>query len=545
MKRILYFILIMVIMGMSPVTRWIPTGSVMASTIDVYLNNQKVVFNADYGVPFIDQSNRTLIPFRAVLEAFGANVQWIDNTKVAVATKGSIEVRVPIEKNHIIRNTKLIQIDTKAVIINKRTYIPIRAVMEAFGSNVEWIDSQKRINVTYGAAPIISRLPESYDLRNIGKVTPIKDQLDIGACWAFATLGAIESSLLPGQVFDFSEDHISLNHGYNLTQNEGGDFQISLAYLARWSGPVLESEDPYGDGKTNPNLKASVHVQEAIILPSKDYSAIKRAIMKYGGVQTSIHIRDIAQQELGDAYNPTTYAFFYKGQSLPNHDVVIVGWDDTYSATNFTTPPQRNGAFICRNSYGTTFGDKGYFYVSYDDVLIGKENIVYTKIESNKNYDNIYQSDWLGWVGRIGFGKDTAFFSNVYTTNKKETLEAISFYATDMDTSYEVYVVDKFESEADFAKKRLITRGSFDYAGYYTVKFSTAIPIEGTFAVIVKVTTPDSLYPVAAEYDKDVPWLEDVDISDGRGYMSFDGLSWESTEKVLESNVCLKAFTKN
>ena len=545
MKRTLYFILLLVMIGSGPVTHWVPVGSVMASTLDVYLNNQEVVFNADYGMPFIDQANRTLIPFRAVLEAFGAKVQWIENTKVAVATKGSVEVRVPIDKNHIIRNTKLIEIDTKAVIIDNRTYIPIRAVMEAFGSKVEWIENQKRVSVTYEAAPIISRLPEVYDLRNIGKVTPVKDQLDIGACWAFATLGAIESSLLPGQVFDFSEDHISLNHGYNLTQNEGGDFQISLAYLARWSGPVLESQDPYGDGISNPNLKAAAHVQEAIILPSKDYSAIKRAIMKYGGVQTSIHIRDIAQQELGDAYNPKTFAFYYKGQSLPNHDVVIVGWDDTYSASNFTTPPLKNGAFICRNSYGTTFGDKGYFYVSYDDVLIGKENIVYTKIEPSTNYDNIYQSDWLGWVGRIGFGKDTAFFSNVYTTDKKETLEAVSFYATDMDTEYEVYVVEKFETESDFAKKRLITRGAFDYAGYYTIKFNTPIPVEGTFAVIVKVTTPDSLYPVAAEYDKEVAWLEDVDLSDGRGYMSFDGLSWESTEKVLESNVCLKAFTKN
>jgi len=545
MKRILYFVLLLVMMGMGPVTRWVPTGSVMASTIDVYLNNQKVAFNEDYGIPFIDQSNRTLIPFRAVLEAFGANVHWVENTKVAVATKGSVEVQVPIEKNHIIRNTKIIEIDTKAVILDNRTYIPIRAVMEAFGSKVEWIETQKRVSVTYEASPIISRLPEVYDLRNIGKLTPVKDQLDIGACWAFATLGAIESSLLPGQVFDFSEDHMSLNHGYNLTQNEGGDFQISLAYLARWSGPVLEEEDPYGDGRTNPNLVAAVHVQEAIILPNKDYSAIKRAIMKYGGVQTSIHIRDIAQQELGDAYNPKTHAFYYKGQSLPNHDVIIVGWDDTYNLSNFTTPPLKNGAFICRNSYGSTFGNQGYFYVSYEDVLIGKENIVYTKIESNTNYDNIYQSDWLGWVGRIGFGKDTAFFSNVYTTDKKEMLEAVSFYATDMDTGYEVYVVENFESEADFSKKRLITRGAFDYAGYYTVKFNSPIPVEGTFAVIVKVTTPDSLYPVAAEYDKDVAWLKDVDLSDGRGYMSFDGLSWESTEKVLESNVCLKAFTSN
>lgn len=522
--------------------------TVNPAAVNVYLDNKRISFTGDYGQPFIDESSRTQIPFRIVLEKFGATVTWDDENKMAIAIKGNIEVKVPIGSRYIERNTEVIMIDTEAVIVENRTYIPIRAVMEAFGCSVTWDGDSRSVMITSPKDQVvISRLPITYDLRKLGKMTAIKDQLDIGACWAFATLGAMESALMPDKKYDFSEDNMSLMHGYNLTQDEGGDFQISLAYLARWSGPVLEREDPYDDGIVNTTAKAAVHVQEALILPKKDFSAIKRAVMAYGGVQTSIHIRDIYNQIFGDAYNPETYAFYYTGTAKPNHDVVIVGWDDHYSMDNFNVTPTRDGAFICRNSYGTDFGDNGYFYVSYDDILVGDENIVYTRIESKSNYDHIYQSDWLGWVGRIGYGKDTAYFSNVYTAEDIQKLEAVSFYATGMDTSYEIYVIESFESVDDFQNMTFVDRGGLDYSGYYTIDFENPIEVEGDYAVIVKVTTPDSLFPVAAEFYKDVTWLDEdsVDISDGRGFMSYDGMLWESTEEILQSNVSLKAFTSN
>jgi C1A family cysteine protease len=546
MKSIAYVLILVALISIVPMGY---SEAAVATTvaIEVYLNDAKVKFDTNLGLPFIDKARRTQIPFRAVLESFGAYVEWLPNEKVAVASKGSIEVRIPVGTNYIVRNTEVIRLDTNSIIKDGRNYIPLRAVMEAFGAKVAWDNELKHLKVTYSTtAPIINKLPTVYDLRNVNKLTPVKNQLNIGACWAFATLGAIESSLLPNKIYDFSEDHISLNHGYNLTQDEGGDFQISLAYLARWSGPVYESEDPYGDRVTKTGLKAAVHVQEAIILPDKDYSAIKRYIIKYGGVQTSIHIRDIVQREFGAAYNPKTNAFYYQGNSVPNHDVVIVGWDDNYSVTNFTTQPSKKGAFICRNSYGSTFGDKGYFYVSYSDSLIGKANIVYTKIEANTNYDYIYQSDWLGWVGRIGYGKETAYFSNVYTAKTKQALSAVSFYATGMDTTYEVYVVSKYVSVDDLKNNRtLVASGYLDYAGYYTIPLKNPITVSGNYAVIVKITTPDATSPVAAEYVLGADWSNTVNLKDGKGFMSLYGNSWESTENVLEANVCLKAFTKD
>lgn len=514
--------------------------------IQVWMDETKVAFNDDLGHPFVDDAGRTQMPFRAILEQYGATVSWDQANYMATAVKGDIEVQIPIGKKYIIRNNERIVMDTVSRIVSSRTYIPLRSVMEAFGAKVYWNNVLQQVEIDTGErAPIIRRMPSAFDLRTTDRLTEVKNQGNIGACWAFATLGAIESCLMPEVRHDFSEDHMSLTHGYELAQNEGGDFQLSLAYLARWSGPIYEEQDPYGDGVANEEAKAAVHVQEALILPKKDFSAVKRAVMTYGGVQTSIHIKDIASQAFGDAYNPETFAFFNREKKAPNHDVVIVGWDDGYSADHFNDRPERDGAFIARNSYGVDFGDEGYFYIAYEDTWVGDESIVYTRIEGNDNYDNIYQSDWLGWVGRVGFEKDSAWFANVYTAKQKEALRAVAFYATDRDTSYEVYVVPSFKGVDDYKNMTFITRGSLDYAGYYTIDFEEAVAVEGDYSVVVKIRTPDSLLPVAAEYHLDEPWLKDVNIADGRGYMSFDGQRWESTEEILQSNVALKAFTDN
>ena len=202
---------------------------------------------------------------------------------------------------------------------------------------------------------------------------------------------------------------------------------MSMAYLLSWEGPVWESEDPYGDGFSPDGLKAREHVQEIQILPSKDYEAIKKAVYLEGGVQSSLYtsMRDYESESV--YYNRDTNSYCYIGTEKPNHDSVIVGWDDDYPKENFNMELEGDGAFICTNSWGENFGDQGYFYVSYYDTNIGVHNIVYTGIEPTDNYDNIYQSDLCGWVGQIGYGEDTAWFANAYKTKTKEELAAAGF----------------------------------------------------------------------------------------------------------------------
>ncbi len=133
----------------------------------------------------------------------------------------------------------------------------------------------------------LETMPASYDLRAPGKITAVKDQNPYGTCWSFATLGSLESSLMPGESWDFSEDNMVLNSGFyngDDPYNWGGNIVMSTAYLVRWGGPVDESADTYGDSYTPAGLSPLMHVQEVNWIPARgsalDNDNLKRAIMR-------------------------------------------------------------------------------------------------------------------------------------------------------------------------------------------------------------------------------------------------------------------------
>ena len=395
------------------------------------------------------------------------------------------------------------------------------------------------------------KLPSAYDYRKTGRAPQIGNQGSLGTCWAFASLTALESSLLPGKSMTFAVDHMSMHNSFLLGQDEGGEYTMSMAYLLAWQGPVLESQDPYGDGVSPDGLAPSVHVQEIQVLPSKDYEAIKRAVYLRGGVQSSLYtsMRDYQSQSV--YYNRETNSYCYIGNEKPNHDSVIVGWDDNYSRENFNLDLAGDGAFICTNSWGEDFGDQGYFYVSYFDSNIGVHNIVYTGVEPVDNYDYIHQSDLCGWVGQIGYGQEEAWFANAYRADKGENLAAAGFYATDKNTEYELYLARNLpnagggEMERALDRRMLLAKGRLDNAGYYTIPLDKKIPLEDNekFAIIVKIITPGTVHPVAIEYDAG-DGIAQVDLTDGEGYLSHDGKVWEHVEETQSCNLCLKAYTK-
>ncbi|WP_333645686.1 lectin like domain-containing protein [Lacrimispora sp.] len=404
--------------------------------------------------------------------------------------------------------------------------------------------------------PLERELPAFYDGREEGRVPPVKNQGSFGTCWAFASLHALEASLLPEDAYDFSEDHMSLNNGFFIPQEAGGEYTMSMAYLLSWRGPVAEEEDPYGDGISPQGLKAEKHVKEIQIIPEKDYEKIKRAVLLYGGVQSSLYTSMVDEESRSAFYNEENFSYCYIGTMPPNHDSVIIGWDDAYPKENFSVQVPGDGAFICINSWGNGFGDQGFYYVSYYDTNIGVNNLAYTDTGDADDSAHIYQTDLRGWVGQLGYGEETAWFSNVYEAEGEERLEAAGFYATGPESSYEVYVVRHAGAEEEitggnaFGEKILAAQGSFEYGGFYTVPFSKKVQKElnlspgERFAVIVKITTPGAVHPAAIEYDAG-DGRTVVDISDGEGYISPDGMVWERAEKGKNCNLCLKAYTKD
>lgn len=127
-----------------------------ARSVGILIDGQAVAFNEEYGYPFIDSADRTQVPFRITLETFGCEVSWEQETHTAIAEKDGITVRVPIGQPCIVVDGQNVAIDTVSVLVNDRTYLPIRAVLEAFGAQVSWDQANWQVIVSTAGAPSLS-----------------------------------------------------------------------------------------------------------------------------------------------------------------------------------------------------------------------------------------------------------------------------------------------------------------------------------------------------------------------------------------------------
>jgi len=123
-----------------------------ANTISVKVNDKEVEFDR----PPIVENGRTLIPFRAVLEEMGLYVDWNPNLKAISCTDGEgISVIIRIGDNAIEKITgdgeeesrKSIPLDVPAKIVNGRTLVPIRPIVESFGAEVIWDEKSKTVEI--------------------------------------------------------------------------------------------------------------------------------------------------------------------------------------------------------------------------------------------------------------------------------------------------------------------------------------------------------------------------------------------------------------
>ena len=387
-------------------------------------------------------------------------------------------------------------------------------------------------------------LPGKYDCRDIGKAPVVRSQGKLGTCWAISACSALEAYFLPEQQMLFSPDHLSLNNGFVISQMEGGDYRMIMAYLSGWRGPVFESEDPYGDGRTTFDLLPAVHVQEIRMLDNCPREKMKQMIRTFGPVQTSLRMTRRMTARAGGYYNDETYAFYDPAGGPVSHDILILGWDDAFPKENFTVNPGTDGAWICQNTWGEDFGSDGIFYVSYQDKNCAKAGLVYTVVEDEDNYDNLYQNDVCGWQAKLGYDTESAWFANVYTASFEETLRAAGFYTTGEETEYELWIVHDFSGEDSLEERVKIGSGRIRGMGYFTVPVTeeTFLTEGERFAVAVYITTRGAKKPVAGEIVKD-SFTANVRLDNREGYISQDGILWDETESVYNANICLKAYT--
>ena len=397
-------------------------------------------------------------------------------------------------------------------------------------------------------------LPARYNLAENGFVTDVKNQQDSGNCWAFAALASLETCVLKAsnKTFNFSVENMKnliemySAYGWKMETNEGGYNGMSMGYLASWLGPVNATLDPFDDkGTLSPLLDSEMHIQNIYVLPARtsytDNDAIKEAILKYGGLYASYyHSAGYLNSKTNAYYDP------YTGNG--NHAITVVGWDDNYSKNNFYTAPAGDGAFIVKNSWGSSWGDNGYFYISYyDRVLfaVNKDNQAFTYILNDTvRYTKNYQYDVAGMTDYLITGKKTVWYQNIYNATGNEAIAAVStFFNTTVDYEISIYVNDVLQ---------LTQNGRHEGSGYYTIPLKEYVPVAvgDIFKIVVKLANPQNGYAA-------VPISEQLSTTrcyyaPGVSYFSNDGKKWtdlydysaSAYSHTYNSQVaCLKAFT--
>lgn len=416
--------------------------------------------------------------------------------------------------------------------------------------------------VLYTAGAEDYALPESYDARDYGYITSVKNQQS-GTCWAHAATACLEASYLKQGLTgienpDFSEMHIAWSFYFQNTDNTddpacgdganqttmpleiGGNEQAALSVLARWSGAANQADYPqkstayltrqhYMKNMTYADrYAAAVHLENFVELPDS-VAEIKQAIIDNGAVCVSY---------MSAGKN---YPYYYTDGEI-DHSILVVGWDDSISADEFDESgrPSRDGAWLCKNSWGTAHGDGGYFWMSYDQTPISK--FFYYSADADF-YDNNYQ--YCGSTPSFyeTVSNQAVASANVFTANGDEMLEAVGAYLPVRDTDYTVEIyTDLPEGYADPVTDGTLAAtvsGNKEHSGYYTIELESPVALsEGEiFSVVLSTNSAWTSSRFIAIGNKYYEHYEE-----NRGFILRSG-TWKDAASLVSNDVYLRAFT--
>ncbi|WP_170311499.1 lectin like domain-containing protein [Vallitalea okinawensis] len=425
------------------------------------------------------------------------------------------------------------------------------------------------------------KYPTRYDLREQDRMTPVKEQGELGSCWALATTAALESTLLTqeGKIYDLSENNMVTqlsdyySESFHRNAGDGGDDNMAVGYLASWRGPVLETDDPYAVNGREKNIVYRTgmdpvkHVQEALFLPQRkdplDNELIKDYVINYGGIFMTMWKG--TPSTYGEFYHEDHFAWYYPYDYMNDkgggHAITIVGWDDEFSKENFRMQPPGDGAFIAKNTKGSEWGHPngienmgGYFYISYYDGMLGDPldgyvgSCVFTRIDNIDNYDHIYQYDLLGYTEPLVGQKKESWFANRFIIDKGdgESLEALSFYTLEQNLDYEIWINESYTSQSSLNQMKKIQSGHMDLPGYHTVDLDQVIGLQENQEIVVAVKLmSNTIKPSIAIESPNGDIASTAKAEHGESFIKTSS-SWSDLNmKRKDANVCLKLFTKD
>lgn len=107
-----------------------------------------------FDVPPMIIDDRTVVPFRGILEALGAEVGWNGDTRTVTAIKDDLIIKLQIDSKIALINEENTELDVPAMIVEGRTLIPARFISEALGCEVDWVNSTRTVVINTSAHKI-------------------------------------------------------------------------------------------------------------------------------------------------------------------------------------------------------------------------------------------------------------------------------------------------------------------------------------------------------------------------------------------------------